>query len=141
MLVGGGIGVFTDIETRAGFDYPTKITFIVKSCSAPQSLKSEEVKNKSPYKERESESAKSYPVKTGLSSESQTKPSQTRGSNLNTQETDKSESSKTDDKQEVNSVKRESGKPKPVPYCKQLDMAIPGCSFQWNIYTDYFVLL
>ena len=130
VLVGGGIGVFTDIETRAGFDYPTKITFIVKSCSAPQNLKSEEIKNKTTSKERESESAKSYPVKTGLSSETQAKPSQIRGTNFINQETDKSESSKMDDKQEVNSVKRESGKPKPVPYCKQLDMAIPGCSFQ-----------
>ena len=112
-LLGGGIGVFTDIETRAGFDYPTKITFIVKSCPAgkPQL---EEASKKSKLKEADDESAKSYAVKRGLA----------------TAEVNKSESSKNSDKTEVESLQREQAKPKPVSYCKQLDMAIPGCSIQ-----------
>ena len=112
-LLGGGIGVFTEIETRAGFDYPTKITFIVKSCTAgkPQL---EEASKKSKLKEADDESAKSYAVKRGLA----------------TAEVNKSESSKNSDKTEVESIQREQAKPKPVSYCKQLDMAIPGCSIQ-----------
>jgi hypothetical protein len=129
-LVGGGIGAFTDIETRAGFDYPTKITFIVKSCNAVQDTREEVSKNKSTSKESEGEPAKSYPVTRGVTpSES---PAKSIPSGRSAQEANNSLPSKAAEEQDTERPKRETAKakPAPTPYCKQLDMAIPGCTLQ-----------
>jgi|CryBogDrversion2_7_1035282.scaffolds.fasta_scaffold01075_2 hypothetical protein len=135
-LIGGGIGVFTDIETRAGFDYPTKITFIVNSCVPGEKLNSEEAKVRAQLKETEPETAKSYPVKRGSErvegSAKQTQPTRNEFNKgeVKAENKIKSEPEKLVDKEVGEQQKREPTKPKPVPYCKQLDMAIPGCTLQ-----------
>lgn len=129
-LIGGGIGAVTDIETRAGFDYPTKITFIVKSCNAVQDAGDEAGKNKSTSKESEGETAKSYPVTRGVTpSES---PAKSISSGRSAHELSNSLPSKPVEEPDTERSKREAVKAKPAPaqYCKQLDMAIPGCTFQ-----------
>ncbi len=133
VFVGGGLGAIVDFESRAGFDYPTKITFKVPSCAAPANAKLEE-RATSSTKETQNESAKSYAVKRGLvntdgaSSGTKSNLEESRGGD--TLRPSESEFSRQNEKLDTESVKREPGKPKPVPYCKQLDMGIPGCALQ-----------
>lgn len=119
-LVGGGLGALVDLETKAGFEYPTKITFIVKSCEKPVNTKTDESKNNS--ESIPTESAQSYPVSTELVNKDSLK----KTSKENSKDTaiDKTDSLHSDQS------KKETAKSKPVPYCKQVDKEIPGCTFQ-----------
>lgn len=119
-LVGGGLGALVDLETKAGFEYPTKITFIVKSCEKPVDTKTDESKNNS--ESIPTESAQSYPVSTELVNKDSLK----KTSKENSKDTaiDKTDSLHSDQS------KKETAKSKPVPYCKQVDKEIPGCTFQ-----------
>jgi hypothetical protein len=119
-FVGGGLGALVDLESKAGFEYPTKITFIVKSCDKPFDAKTDESKNNSQSKP--AESAQSYPVSTGVVNKDYLKKSLKE--NSKDTDTDKTDSMHSDQS------KKETAKSKPVPYCKQVDKEIPGCTFQ-----------
>jgi len=119
-FVGGGLGALVDLESKAGFEYPTKITFIVKSCDKPFDAKTDESKNNPQSKP--AESAQSYPVSTGVVNKDYLKKSLKE--NTKDTATDKTDSMHSDQS------KKETAKSKPVPYCKQVDKEIPGCTFQ-----------
>lgn|GEM_PF-2120353 len=119
-FVGGGLGALVDLESKAGFEYPTKITFIVKSCDKPFDAKTDESKNNPQSKP--AESAQSYPVSTGVVNKDYLKKSLKENSKDTA--TDKTDSMHSDQS------KKETAKSKPVPYCKQVDKEIPGCTFQ-----------
>ena len=152
-LVGGGLGAIVDLETKAGFEYPTKITFVVKSCEMPDSAKTDQTKAKSlaseSNSETEAEAVKTYPVSRGLSSaDGSTKvvksgPLETRDTKPNTpatlslkkaepqlQDPNKLDAGKLDDKTGDEATKREPAKPKLGPYCRQVDSEFPGCTIR-----------
>ena len=119
-FVGGGLGALVDLESKAGFEYPTKITFIVKSCDKPFDAKTDESKNNPQSKP--AESAQSYPVSTGVVNKDYLKKS--------LKENSKDTATEKTDSMHSDQSKKETAKSKPVPYCKQVDKEIPGCTFQ-----------
>jgi hypothetical protein len=102
-LVGGGLGAVVDLESKAGFDYPTKITFIVKSCSSEPSQAS--------LKSHESRAAETPVINKSTSSDRRTSVQSVSG----------------DQEKEGNPADSTKTKPNQRTYCKQLDMEVPGC--------------
>jgi hypothetical protein len=102
-LVGGGLGAVVDLESKAGFDYPTKITFIVQSCSSEPSQVS--------LKPHDSHDAEA-PL-TNQSASADRKSSVQTDSGEQGKEGNPGDSIKTKSNQRT--------------YCKQLDMEVPGC--------------
>jgi len=148
-LVGGGLGAIVDLETKAGFEYPTKIIFVVKSCEASDITRAEQNIAKPVASEGVSEVVKTYPVSRGLvgaeGPSKNMKPSapETRDSKTNATQTvslkkpepqlqdpTKPEAGKLDDKTGDEATKREPAKPKLGPYCRQVDSEFPGCTIR-----------
>jgi hypothetical protein len=70
VVIGGGVGVIVDLETKAGFEYPTRITFKVNSCKSLGSSNLTPVLTKNEISESKNDKRSSKEQSTAIKPES-----------------------------------------------------------------------